>query len=70
VWPYAIGPNGIPYADLINARTDSLHRLPVFRIKAALHGIQVETGLPPRFIGKCPEIVMAGAHELQWFADD
>jgi len=47
---HAIGPGGIPYADLINARADSLHRLPVFRIKAALNEIQVETGFSPRLV--------------------
>lgn len=65
---HTIGPGGVPYANLINARADGLHRLPVFRIKAALHEIQVEASVPPRFIGKRPEIAMARTHELQWFA--
>jgi hypothetical protein len=35
--------------------------------RPALHEIQVKAGIPPRLIGKCPEIVMTRAHELQRF---
>jgi hypothetical protein len=52
---HATGPSGIPYADLINTHADGLHRLPVFRIKAALHEIQIEAGVPPRLIRERPD---------------
>lgn len=41
---HTIRPSGLAYAYLIHARADRLHRLPILRIKTALHEIQVDCG--------------------------
>jgi hypothetical protein len=49
---HAKGPCGIPYTYFIDSSTDGLHGLPVRRLEATLHKIQIESGIPSRFVRK------------------
>ncbi len=48
---HAIGAAGVPHADLVDTGTDRSYGLPVFRLEAALHEVQIETGVPTRLFG-------------------
>jgi hypothetical protein len=41
-------------SDFPNARTDTLHLLPIVGIEATLHAIKLEPGVAARPIGKSP----------------
>src|SRR5271168_2366492 len=65
---HAKGPRSIPYTYFLDSSADGLHGLPVRRLEATLHKIQIESSIPSRFVRKGLQIIMAGANEMQRLA--
>lgn len=53
------------HSDLLDTRAYIPHRFPVRGVKAALYEVQIEPGVPARFVREGPQIVETGPQEMQ-----
>ena len=52
--------------DLLDPRSDTMHRLPVARLQSILNRAEFETRRSARLIREVPEVVQTGTYESEW----
>jgi hypothetical protein len=52
--------------DLFDTGADSVHRLPIARLKPILDGAELETSRTASFVREIAEVIQAQSHEFQW----